>query len=354
MRFVVLTFICLSQTAQAVEFLRQYRGVRALGMGGATSAVVNDESALLNNPAGLGKLRNGYLTLIDPEIEISSSMGETLGRFQVGGLASLTGSADLSQEMRNTNKNMYSRYSIFPSLVVKNFGIGILMNNLVSTTGRDNGATVDTLYRNDLAFFVGYNFNFWEGRIKLGFNLKAINRADIDGTYDPLVDSITPASLAREGRGFGADVGLLLAAPVRWIPTLAIVGKNVGGLQFSQAGFSNTALRPDNLPQSFDVGVALFPIVDNNTRYTLAFDFHDVTDAYQTLDTQKRLHAGIEANFSDILFVRAGYNQRSPTVGFEFATGSSQFQYAYYGEEVGTVSAPATSIRHVFKFAWRY
>ena len=46
-----------------------YNGLRGLAMGGAAIAVVNDETALLVNPAALGKLRDQFITIIDPEVE---------------------------------------------------------------------------------------------------------------------------------------------------------------------------------------------------------------------------------------------------------------------------------------------
>ena len=52
--------------------LGHHQGPIAVGVqGGAGIAVVNDETAMLINPAGLGKLRDYIFTIADPEIEIS-------------------------------------------------------------------------------------------------------------------------------------------------------------------------------------------------------------------------------------------------------------------------------------------
>ena len=49
-----------AQVSWARERRSFYEGVRGRGMGGAQIATVNDETALLVNPAGLGKLRDFY------------------------------------------------------------------------------------------------------------------------------------------------------------------------------------------------------------------------------------------------------------------------------------------------------
>jgi hypothetical protein len=56
-KIVFLILMIISKT-QAAEFYEFYTNARALGMGGASLAVTNDETALLLNPAALGKLRN--------------------------------------------------------------------------------------------------------------------------------------------------------------------------------------------------------------------------------------------------------------------------------------------------------
>ena len=42
---------------KAQERMEYYKGVRALGMGGVTVPTVNDETALIQNPAALGKVK---------------------------------------------------------------------------------------------------------------------------------------------------------------------------------------------------------------------------------------------------------------------------------------------------------
>jgi hypothetical protein len=66
------------------------------------------------------------------------------------------------------------------------------------------------------------------------------------------------------------------------------------------------------------------------------------------------LHVGTELNFDDILFLRAGYNQRYLTGGIEIASERLQFQITSYGEEVGDQNNPREDRRTMFKFAFRF
>ena len=70
--FLTASFIEV-KLVQARERYEFYNGVRQEGMGGASIGVVNDETSLMSNPANLGKLRDSYLTLVDPELTVSGN-----------------------------------------------------------------------------------------------------------------------------------------------------------------------------------------------------------------------------------------------------------------------------------------
>jgi hypothetical protein len=57
-RLALVILTLASVHAVAAERYEFYNGIRGLGMGGAQVAVVNDETSLMINPAGLGKLRD--------------------------------------------------------------------------------------------------------------------------------------------------------------------------------------------------------------------------------------------------------------------------------------------------------
>src|SRR5688572_13421343 len=76
---ILLALLLSGRISVAAERYEFYNGVRGLGMGGAQVAVVNDETALLVNPAGLGKLRDYFITIADPELDIGAQAEEIAG-----------------------------------------------------------------------------------------------------------------------------------------------------------------------------------------------------------------------------------------------------------------------------------
>lgn len=345
--------LLFASAVQAQEVRQFYRGARALGMGGAGIAVVNDETALLVNPAGLGKLRDIYGTLLDPEIEGSDNW------FNLYKNKSFTAAFSPDQMSPTLQESLgtayHARATLFPSFVVKNFGIGILGRYTLDARVDETMTEQQTFYQDDLALILGFNFKIWGGRIKLGATGKFLSRIEVDKTL-PLTGPLDVKSNASEGAAIGADVGLSLTAPWAWLPTLSMVARDVGGTKFNAgAGLRMTTTeRPKPLTQDLDVGLAVFPIHSQSSRSTFTVEYNRVQEASQAVDKTRYAHVGYEFNYGDLLFLRAGMNGRYWTTGFEIASESTQIQFAYYGEDIGTDGHPEEQRRWVWKFVYRF
>jgi hypothetical protein len=331
-----------------------YEGVRGLGMGGAQIATVNDETALLVNPAALGKLRDFYGTVFDPEVDYSNnlnSMNQASSITQPFNLAAAKDTLDASRETY-----YHAKFQLFPSMVAKNFGIGIYTNYLLDAEMNAAGNNIDTYYRNDLALALGYNFRFLDGRIKLGFNAKLLNRIEVDNqTLDP-AGPLDLKSIASEGTGLSTDIGLIMTAPWAMLPTISAVMHDVGNTTFDKADGVRLSAnsRPNMVPQDVDVAMAIFPIHSNRVRSAWTVEYRGLLTSSQVDDKAKLIHGGVEFNINDIFFVRAGYNQRYYTAGLELASERFQVQLATYGEEIGNGTTPREDRRTAFKFAFRF
>jgi len=145
-------------------------------------------------------------------------------------------------------------------------------------------------------------------------------------------------------------------APWKFLPTVSAVLRDVGGTSFDKSSGLRlqTSDRPNLVQQDLDVGVALFPIHTRYVRSSWTVEYRGLLTAADEEDKAKLLHAGMEFNIRDLFFVRAGYNQRYWTAGFELASEHFQWQFATYGEEIGTRSAPREDRRYAFKFAYRF
>jgi hypothetical protein len=350
-RLLVLLF-CLSSSAGAQEVYEFYNGVRALGMGGAGVATVNDETALLINPAGLGKLRDYFITVADPEGEVGTETE------QIAGMDVLDMS-DPQKALEKTNlkpgKHLHTRGQIFPSIVVPNFGVGILGKSQVDAS--NDGTLMKYDYTNDYAIVFGFNFRLWNGIIKLGATTRIINRTEIhEDTIDVNSTGNTIDTLGKEGMGVAADSGIILTAPIRFLPSIAAVYRDMGrtSYTFKDGMLHDTLLRPDSTPEKIDVAMSISPILGKKLRSTWTVEYRDVKTASDEQDSMKRIHAGAEFNIADALFIRGGMHQRYWTAGMELSMFNYQFQAASYGEEIGTYPIYKEDRRYVVKFAFRF
>ncbi|NUM59161.1 MAG: hypothetical protein HUU56_11045 [Bdellovibrionaceae bacterium] len=348
----------LQISVKATERIEFFNGVRSLAMGNTQVATVNDETALAANPAGLGKLRNFFGTIFDPELDLgSSAMNLYRGK-------SFSNPFSISQVLPSVAKSpgdyYYARGQLFPSFVAKNFGIGILGKYELNALA-ESDTSVNTFYRDDLALLLGYNFRFWDGRIKIGFTGKMVSRIELNETTldsTAVLDNATLASTGKlkQGLGIGADLGLMMTAPWSNLPTIGVVLRDIGNTSYDKSYFSRLSAteKPTPTSQDADVGVSFQVIHKPNIRTIWSLEYKGVLTAKDEEDKQKLYHAGMEVNLGDVFFIRFGYNQRYLTGGFELASERFQFQIASYGEEVGTSSSTKEDRRTVAKFSFRF
>ncbi len=353
--FILCLLFFFSLETWARERRSFYTGARGLAMGGAQIATVNDETALLVNPAALGKLRDVYGTILDPEIDLSNNLNTMNQASSISNPYSIPDIKDTLNASRDTYYHASAQF--FPSIVAKNFGIGLFGKYLLDGEMNTAGTNMDVYYRNDLAVVLGYNFRFFDGRIKLGFNAKLINRIEVDNALiDPTASLDMQTIGATEGTGLSTDVGLIMTAPWAWLPTISAVARDVGNTTFDKAsGFRlTTTNRPTAATQDVDVAVAIFPIHANKMRSSWTIESRGLLTTASETDKAKLIHGGVEFNYADLFFIRAGYNQRYYTGGLEIASERMQVQLATYGEEIGTDTSPREDRRTVIKFAFRF
>ena len=350
----MVSVLCFQVEALAQQSFDFYRGIRQMSMGGASIAVVNDETSLLLNPTGLGKLRDYIITLADPEVTIGGSVERVLG-FSVQD--ALSPQKSLNQLRQHPGRHLHFQGQVFPSVVVPNFGVGLLAKYSSDNKVSEDGSRYSVNYFNDLALVSGFNFRFWHGIVNLGFSTRLINRVEIrESSLDPLATDLSVGSLASEGIALAADVGLSLTAPWVYLPTLSAVWRDAGHTSYDLRGglLLATSERPQPISQTVDVAIALFPIHSDRTRSSLTVEYRDVLTYSEAPDWQSRLHVGWEINVRDALFLRAGMNRRYWTAGIEIASGHYQLQLASYGEEVGDESNTREDRRYVGKLSYRF
>ncbi|MGE3974314.1 MAG: hypothetical protein AB7F59_07315 [Bdellovibrionales bacterium] len=354
-----LSVLLTSFSIFATERYEFFTGVRQNGMGGAGVAAVNDETALLTNPALLAKLRGYIFTIADPELSAGSENLSIYGNNTPSSVMEPQGL--LTAVTQQPNKHWHAKAQLLPSFVISNFGFGVFYKQewnaeLVSSTPTSATPRYLLDYTYDTGFVLGYSLRLFDGRLKIGMAGRYINHVITRSDLDPSATGLTLGDLVSEGGGIAGDGGIVLAAPWTFLPTIAASIHDIGHTRYDLNGglFYKNGRRPHDTPQTIDVGVALFPIHSNHVRSVFTVDYRDVTTAGEETDIMRRLHGGVEVNLGDMIFLRGGMNQRYWTAGFEFSMRLIQIQMATYGEEIGTATAYREDRRYTSKLSIRF
>ena len=286
-----LFFVANAQTLKtgttAAQVLKINVGPRAIGMGGAFTAVANDITSLYWNPSGSANIEsnevffNHTLLYLDIRHDYAAIASNLTGFGTVGAFVSVLSTDDMP----------------------------------VRTVGQPEGTGEYFSYG---ALFVGLNYSrFLTENFSIGFNAKYIN------------ESIWHMSAT----GFAIDVGTLYKIPVLNELRIAASVSNFGTkMQMSgrdatenyPAGAGggnliNANLEMDkfDLPLLFRFGLSADVIKESTSRLTMDID------AIHPNDHTEYINSGMEYAWNEIVFLRAGYNslferdsEKGLTLGF--------------------------------------
>jgi hypothetical protein len=350
----IITLMLFHSIASAQEWMEFYKNTRAQGMGGAGLAVSSDDTALFRNPANLGSLRDTYGTAFDPEVEMTTNFSSDVASAISGKAFDIESIKTVLDTQRE--KYYHARFQLTPSIVRRNIGFGLIYRKQLHAETKITGTTMNTVYQSDLGAVIGANLRLFSGILKIGLNAKAFNRIEVNNPALSTAGPFDLSAIGSEGTGISYDVSMMLQAPVKLLPSLAVIAHDIGDTQFNvKDGLRLRATtQPAAVKQSIDVGISLFPIHSNLFRSVWSLQYNDISNSRQDNDSMKRIHFGFETNYRDILFFRAGLHQRYWTAGFEVASEKLSWQVASYGEEIGTTVAGVTTPREDRRFNTKF
>jgi len=322
-----LSALCIeaahAQTAiyPAIRYLSPY----SQSLGGVSLPLSDDiGNSLFNNPAGLarsGKFKAEFLNL-DADLG-----GATLGAIGTG----MTGLGGMSTTLnQNPNVTYTEGFSNLTALSWGGFGVGILYQDRVRAYSDGTDAHYDTLQ--DFIPAVGYGLSLARGVIRLGYSLQYINEAS--GTASS-VSNNTASFLSglNQGHGFSSTASVNFVFPYMYLPTFSLVGRNIGGLHFTNGsmmtGATNVSGLPSDQETSIDAGFNWTVRLSNSLKSYWFVEYDDVTDTV-SLPIFEKIRFGVELDLTQSFNVRAGTTGAQFSGGIGFKSESSEINVTLY------------------------
>lgn len=336
---LILTFT--SWSAQAEELSETWFSVRALGMGNAYTAVVDDADSLFYNPAGLAKISGFNWTVFD--IHAGFNGPETIAN--LGGLTG--GDGDLADKLAPLyGKPVWVGGGAKSALSIPGFAMAAFTSTNAGVLLRNPAyPTMNLNYFFDYGFAAGVGFEVVPSILKIGIVGRRVNRTGTTLPVGPAVlatneTSSLEAELRRRGTGYGADLGMTLTLPGPVKPSLSFVWKNAGSMQFKhEEGIG----APPSIEPEMIIGGALeisAPLI----TITPSFDYKYMDRP--TIQSGRKIHLGVEISLP-LIDIRAGFHQGYYTAGVGLDFGILRLDAATYGVELGEYPGQEEDRRYV-------
>ncbi len=367
-----------SQASEPLNFSihQGYISTRAMGMGNAFTALADDHNALFYNPAALALRERGNMHFF-------LRGGYDPGLFDfIGEIGDVEGTeSEKAEALTDLIESKYGSHFGNPLFALggfwvrPNWGMAFLPAdiNLDLALHRQVGPMINVSTYVDSTFVYGYGQSVdWLGAnhpLALGATVKAVHRVYIGESVSVASlaagDDVVDADFAKEGMTFDVDLGTLYSPPIpesgpfRFLqymkPTFAVVVRNVLDYGFPlQLGLTGDSPgEPPPLQRRIDLGsVYQLPqlwVFDPRFSVDLRNILHD------NWSFKKGLHVGAEFYWTMFNWWKghwaAGLNQGHLSLGLGAKMAFFQFDLAYWGEEVGTPSAPNKSERFMLELS---
>ena len=307
---------------------------RALAMGNAYIAKVDDSSAAFYNPAGLGTVRYPHLHLSNLHIEVNKDwidlgsggkITDAFGNFTKG--LSLDGTRELLQN--NPGNFSHSRFHFAPNFTTRYFSVGYLYSSQTRAAfGTQSGAQFEYAKRTDHGPYASLNLSLFGGILKLGATGTYLTRKEVFGEQD--ISSFTEPgdSDFQKGTAFVITGGTKFTLPFYALPTLAAKINNATSADFSAS--TGSAGAPVKVRPSIDLGFSLTPAIGKTTRLHFEINYKDFNNQFSDVSSSRKIGAGFELDFMRSLFFRVGYGDGFGSGGFGLRTRKLEFDFTTY------------------------
>lgn len=355
---------------------QEYASPRALAMGNAFSAVADDYNAIFYNPAALTERKTGDMRLF-LRGAVSSDWD--------GLMNDIDGAGSDITSINNVIAKQYGNHFIarFPTMgfawVRQNWGIAFIPMDfaLDVSVNQSLGPKLGVNMYADSTFAYSYARKLkpkWLAKghkLSVGLTGKAIHRIHFQDAVDAaaLANNSDVFDFKRAGEGLTFDVDI----SAQYTPQFA-KGGFLSFMRFAKPTF--TAMVRNLLDMGYPVQLKLVSDLDEpakppklqrrfdfGSKFELprfwvftpkvAFDIRDI--GHSNWNFKKGLHAGAELYWTMFKWWKGswsvGINQGYFTAGLGAKLGVFQFDFATWGEEVGTSDVPSENRRYMLEMA---
>ena len=376
---LMLPSAVFAQNPTIREYPVLYKSPRAMGMGGAYTAIGGRVDSLFYNPATLiniPKDKGWEVNVLNLSVEAGKNTRNFIDDMQdANDTPDLNhdGKTDDDQEKalnevlaQYRGKNLHLGAADFTSFGKSYdsfaFGIGALANLQLNAMSHQGFGPEGFLEVNAAATYGaigGFSMGVSDG-LYAGLSLKSLTRESVNHNFtarefvehqDNLDDYISD-ELRKRGTAVGFDAGMLwkFERDSWWRPSVGLSMLNIGDLNFKEAG---------KVPMTVNAGFAVNPNISWSRSLLIGIDYVDLLNGYsQDKDMAKRIRLGTELQLFDIMPVemslRLGLYEGYPTFGADLRLLTFLLSYTMYSEEVGAYSGQSKDTRQMLtlNFGW--
>ncbi|MBI3543022.1 MAG: hypothetical protein HY075_07095 [Deltaproteobacteria bacterium] len=356
---VVTLLWLLAADARAWQLEEFYRGTRAMGMGGAYTAVADDADSVFYNPAGLALNSNYEFRLINPKIDLSTD--------DIGVVSDLRAAAtklDGPTLTKLFGQHIYGDVGVFPVVYFPGVALGYYYNAQTHIVSRNLAfPQIEASYTKDNGVVggIGHEFKGFAKRqfLRAGVSVKWLSRQGFrqtiplsklvtaDKTY---LTSLTSASATGWGAtpGIQYEIGLDRSNEL----LLGTAWQDIGDMTF---GNDLQANRPPPVRSNLSAGMAFVHRFSPTARATNNFKLSaEVRHLTQTdVDPRLRLHAGAELQVGSVS-LQAGIAQDSLCLGAKLDMFFLEVSAVTYGVENQSVAFMDREQRYMLQLTLKF